>query len=58
MRKMRSSGNTECSVSFSSFALARSRPNGFSTTMRPRSLRPTDASDWATVGNMVGGMAM
>ena len=58
MRKMRSSGNTECSVAFSSTALARSRPNGFSTTMRPRSLSPTDASDWATVGNMVGGIAM
>ena len=58
MRKMRSSGNTACSVAFNSRALARSRPNGFSTTMRPRSFRPTDASDVATAGNMPGGMAM
>ena len=58
MRKIRSSGNTECRSSFSSTALAWSRPNGFSTTMRPRWFNPTDASDWATVGNIVGGMAM
>ena len=58
MRKMRSSGNTECSNSFSSTALARSRPNGFSTTIRPRLFNPTDANDCATVGNIVGGMAM
>ena len=36
----------------------RSRPNGFSTTIRPRSLSPTDASASATVGNIVGGIAM
>ncbi len=58
MRKMRSSGNTACSTRFSSSAESRSRPNGFSTTMRPRSLRPTDASFSATVGNMSGGIAM
>ena len=58
MRKIRSSGNTSCSVWFSSCALVRSRPNGFSTTIRPRSLRPTEASDEATSGNIVGGMAM
>jgi hypothetical protein len=58
MRKMRSSGNTLCRVSFSSFALARSRPNGFSTTIRPRSFSPTDARLSATVGNIEGGIAM
>ena len=58
MRKIRSSGKMPCSVSFSSRADGRSRPNGFSTTMRPRSLSPTEASASATVGNIVGGMAM
>ena len=58
MRKIRSSGNTACKVTFSSWAEVRSRPNGFSTTIRPRSFNPTAASDVATVGNMVGGMAM
>ncbi len=58
MRKMRSSGNTSCNVRFSSSAESRSRPNGFSTTIRPRSWSPTDASFSATVGNMSGGMAM
>ena len=58
MRKMRSSGNTECSVWFSSSAEARSRPNGFSTTIRPRSLSPTDARRRATSGNIDGGIAM
>ena len=58
MRKMRSSGKMVCSVLFSSIADSRSRPNGFSTTIRPRSLSPTDASASATVGNMSGGMAM
>jgi len=58
MRKMRSSGKMSCSVLFSSIADGRSRPNGFSTTMRPRSLSPTDASASATVGNIDGGIAM
>ena len=58
MRKMRSSGKTECRVRLSSSALGRSRPNGFSTTIRPRSFRPTDANCSATVGNISGGMAM
>ena len=42
----------------SSIADSRSRPNGFSTTIRPRWWRSTEASFWATVGNMVGGIAM
>ena len=58
MRKMRSSGKTLCSTSLSSRADSRSRPNGFSTTIRPRSCSPTEASDSATVGNIVGGIAM
>ena len=58
MRKMRSSGKMLCSVLLSSIADCRSRPNGFSTTIRPRSLSPTDANASATVGNMSGGMAM
>jgi len=58
MRKIRSSGNTDARVSLSSSALVRSRPNGFSTTIRPRSLRPTDARLLATSGNIVGGIAM
>ncbi len=58
MRKMRSSGNTSCRVRLSSWALARSRPNGFSTTIRPRSFSPTEASDEATFGKIDGGMAM
>ena len=58
MRKMRSSGNTSCSVWLSSWALVWSRPNGFSTTIRPRSLSPTEASADATSGNIVGGIAM
>ena len=58
MRKMRSSGKTECNVALTSWADVRSRPNGFSTTIRPRSLSPTDANRCATSGNMLGGIAM
>ncbi len=58
MRKMRSSGKTECSVSFSSCADGRSRPNGFSTTIRPRSLSPTDASELDDRRERRGGIAM
>ncbi len=58
MRKIRSSGNAVCSVWFSSLAVVRSRPNGFSTTILPRSLSPTRASDSATAGNIEGGIAM
>ncbi len=58
MRKMRSSGKISCSVALSCSADGRSRPNGFSTTIRPRVFRPTEASDVATIGNMSGGMAM
>ena len=58
MRKMWFSGKTWCSTALSSWADWRSRPKGFSTTIRPRLLRPTDASDSATVGNIDGGMAM
>ena len=58
MRKMRSSGKMLCSVSLRSMADCRSRPNGFSTTIRPRSCSPTDASASATVGNICGGIAM
>jgi hypothetical protein len=58
MRKIRCSGKAECSVSFNSRADARSRPNGFSTTIRPRSFRPTEASEFTTVGNADGGIAM
>ena len=45
-------------VAFSSSAEARSRPNGFSTTMRPLVLSPTSASERATSGNADGGIAM
>ena len=57
MRKMRSSGNASWRTAFNCSADARSRPNGFSTTTRPRRLRPTLASDWVILGNAVGGMA-
>jgi hypothetical protein len=58
MRKMRSSGKIVCSVAFNWRADSRSRPNGFSTTIRPRSLSPTDANRLATSGNIEGGIAM
>ena len=43
MRKISSSGKTRWSEAFSSRALARSRPNGFSTTTRAPSVRPAAA---------------
>ena len=57
MRKMRSSGNDLWRVALSSRADARSRPKGFSTTTRPRLVRPTVSRDSMTSGNADGGMA-
>ncbi len=44
MRKICSSSNTSCSLAFSSLALARSVPNGFSMMMREFSTRPASPS--------------
>ena len=54
-------GNTPSSVAFSSRALARSWPNGFSITTRRQpcpceSDRPLRLSCWTTVGNWLGGI--
>ena len=57
MRKMLDSSNTVCSVAFSDRADARSRPNGFSTTIRAPDVHPALPSPLATVSNMAGGMA-
>ena len=61
MRNTASGGNTASRIAFSSRALARSWPNGFSITTRrqPRpweSDRPLRLSCWTTVGNWPGGI--
>ena len=57
MRKMASSGNCRCRMAFSSRAERRSRPKGFSTTIRaPWEIRPPPAPP-TTVANIEGGMA-
>ncbi len=57
MRKMWSSSKASWSTAFSSRALSRSRPNGFSTTTRPRWFNPTAASDPMISWKALGGMA-
>ena len=57
MRKIRSSGKDWWRMALSSRAEARSRPKGFSTTTRPRLVRPTSSSDSITRGKADGGMA-
>ena len=57
MRKIRSSGKDWWRMALSSLADARSRPKGFSTTTRPRLVRPTVSRDSITSGNAEGGMA-
>ena len=60
MRNTASGGKTASRLSFSSRALARSWPNGFSITTR-RQPRPRESdsplrfSCWTTVGNWPGG---
>jgi hypothetical protein len=57
MRKMASSGSCRRRMAFSSRAERRSRPKGFSTTIRaPREI-PAPASPSTTVANIEGGMA-
>ena len=57
MRKIDGSGNTSCSVALSLRAEARSRPNGFSTTMRASSAQPACFRPRATTPNSAGGIA-
>ena len=57
MRKMWSSSKASWSTAFSSRALSRSRPKGFSTTTRPRRFNPTAASDPMISWKALGGMA-
>jgi hypothetical protein len=57
MRKMLDSGKCACSVWLSARADARSRPKGFSTTMRAPAMLPVALRCSATVANMLGGMA-
>ena len=57
MRKTDSSGNTLWMTSSSSVADARSRPNGFSTTMRPPLWRSTFAMPCTTSSKSDGGIA-
>ncbi len=57
MRKMLVSGKCACSVWFSSRAEARSRPKGFSTTMRAAVPPSTALRFSATTANMLGGIA-
>ena len=42
---------------FKARAEARSRPKGFSTTMRALFAQPDSASPWATTANRLGGIA-
>ena len=49
MRKIESSGNSDCAMRLSSRAEARSRPNGFSTMTRALSAKPAAPSPWMTV---------
>ncbi len=57
MRKIADSGNTACSVRLSARAEARSRPNGFSTTIRAPSAQPACCRFFATTPNRLGGIA-
>ncbi len=57
MRNTDDSGKTSWTTSLSSCADEASRPNGFSTTTRAPSARPTRPRPWMTSGNIVGGMA-
>ncbi len=57
MRKIESSGNTDCATRLSARAEARSRPKGFSTMTRAPSARPAAPSPWITVAKSEGGMA-
>ena len=56
MRKIASSGNTDCTWAFSSRALARSVPNGFSITIRARSDSPASPRVVTTSRAAAGGM--
>ena len=57
MRKMSGSSKDACSVAVSARALARSRPNGFSTTIRALRAHPEAPSPRITGSNIVGGTA-
>ena len=55
MRKICSSAKVSCSDAFSSCALARSVPNGFSMMIRARSTRPASPSSRTTARAAAGG---
>src|SRR5580698_1657106 len=55
MRNIEDSSKTSCKVASSCRALARSRPNGFSTITRASSAQPEAFSPCATLANMLGG---
>jgi hypothetical protein len=57
MRNTSRSGKTRWRQSFSSWADARSRPKGFSTTTRPPSCSCCAPRPWITSSNSDGGMA-
>ena len=57
MRKIESSGNTVRAMRLSSFAEARSRPNGFSTMTRACAAKFAVPSCWITVPKSEGGIA-
>jgi hypothetical protein len=57
MRKIDDSSKKRCSVSLSSRADGRSRPNGFSRITRAPSAHCAAASPFATVSNRLGGIA-
>ena len=57
MRKIESSGNTARATRLSSFAEARSRPNGFSTMTRACSAKFAAPSPLITVSKSEGGIA-
>ena len=57
MRKIESSGNTDRAKRLSSFAEARSRPNGFSTMTRAPSASPAPPRPAMTVSKTDGRIA-
>ena len=57
MRNTFSSGNTECTISFSSRADLRSRPNGFSMITRAFFAHPDVPRFSITVPKSTGGIA-
>ena len=57
MRKIESSGNTVRATLLSSFAEARSRPNGFSTMTRACSAKFAAPSPLITISKSAGGIA-